>query len=203
FAPFIVVAPEGLTSYYEALKIVSTPNYYSPPAYSFNGLSSIAFYVWIHTGRDTSQYLSMWPILFTPLYIATVYYTMKTRNPILGMMLAQVTYTATYWRVNHQYLVVTVGLVAVTLPLLKDTLSELLAILTMTIPALWPIFYPLSFWAQVHIAHPNPMITSLLKLVSLDVYDDLFYVYYSLSLTFVQLALLLVILLDKERGIIH
>ncbi len=199
FTPFIIVSPEGLTSYYHALEIVSTPNYYSPPAYSFNGLSSIAFYVWIHTGRNTSHYLSMWPILFIPLYMATLYYTLRTRNPILGMMLAQVTYTATYWRVNHQYLVVTIGLVAISLPLLMSKLGELFAVLTIVMPALWPIFYPLSFWAQVHIESPNHLIISLLKLVSLDVYDDLFYVYYSLTITFVQHTLLLVVLFDRNH----
>ena len=199
FAPFMVIAPEGVTSYYHALEIVSTPNYYSPPAYSFNGLSSIAFYVWIHTGRNTSHYLSVWPILFIPLYMATLYYTFKTRNPILGMMLAQVTYTATYWRVNHQYLVVTIGLVAISLPLLMNNMGELFAVLTIVMPALWPIFYPLSFWAQVHIAKPNHAIISLLQAISLDIYDDLFYVYYSLALTFIQITLILVILLDRNH----
>lgn len=200
YTPFLLGSPEGVTSYYNGIRAVSTPNYYSPPEYSFNGFSTIAFYAWIHANADVQLYLAAWPLLFIPLYIASLYYTVKYRMPLIGVALAQVSYTASYWRVNPQYIVVSIGLLVVAIALLKRRLAEFLALSTVVVAGLWPEIYPVSFWARVHVEEPNYLMEHVLSHISLNIYDDLFYIYYSLALTITQLFLLVTLYFDVEPG---
>ncbi|GAB6147806.1 hypothetical protein [Stetteria hydrogenophila] len=103
--------------------------------------------------------------------------------------LSYAAYTATYWRVNPQYLVPTVALALLLAgragrPSVK-ALSGAVALLA----GLWPLMYPVSFWAHVHIPSPNRLVVKALEHASLNILSDLAYVYYSLALTLAQLLL--------------
>lgn len=203
FAPFALASPSGVGVYIHGVKEISEPNYASPPVYSFNGLSSIAFYAWIHEGVNTSSLLRAWPLLFTPLYLVGLYHAARHHTPLPAMALAQAAYTASYWRVNHQYLVVTIGLLIASLPLYETIAEKALALLVTIVAGLWPLLYPISFWARVHIISPNPLVAGFLRKTSLNIVDDLIYVYYSIALTLAQILLVIVAaacLEEKARG---
>lgn len=190
YAPFLL-RHGALRAYLEAVRSVACPCYSVPVVYSFNGIMSIAFYAWNHLGVNTSYVLGKWPLLFAPTYIAALASAWRSRSPVVPVALGYITYTATYWRVNHQYLVPTAAFAALLLVELGGW-PRRLSLLTLALIGLWPLMYPISFWARVHIASPNPTIVKLLDSTSLAVFDELAYIYYALALTASQLLLIAV-----------
>ncbi len=201
YAPFALKDPHGLLVYIEGVEDVGCPCYTGPVSYSFNGFSSVAFYVWNHTGVDTSYILSKWPYLFTPLYLAVLYLAYKKGLLVESMALGYIVFTAAYWRVNAQYLVVSVALLLLLSRLYRgrDPLLSYGSIIAWLLVGLWPLIYPVSFWAHVHLSAVNPHVASFLEAVSFNVYDDLVYVYYSLWLTIVELVLVIDYLVHGSR----
>ncbi len=188
-SPFIIASPDSLRIFIHGLKMVGSPSYSSPVVYSFNGFSSIVFYAHDHLGVSVYKYLHLWPIPFIILYILSI--TVAMRDPLLSASLGYLTFTATYWRVNHQYLVPAVALILVSLPLLEDACSKFFTLTTGLLIGLWPLMYPISFWAWVHIENPNHHIVRLLQLISFNTVDDITYIFYSLSLTISETCLIL------------
>ncbi len=197
FTPFIIAEPETLSYLMRAARTVSSPNYSVPVVYSFNGIFSIAFYAWNYAGVDTTYILKLWPIIFLPLYLSILYTVWKTRNPLVPVLASYIVYTASYWRVNHQYLVPTVAFASIILFTSSNRIVKLLAALLGLVIGLWPLLYPISFWAKVHIEEPSKLIVSFLNSVSANILDPLVYVYYSLVLTILQILLILTISLDQ------
>ncbi len=191
YAPFFLSTPGSLHEYLAAVRSVSCPCYSVPTVYSFNGFSSIAFYIWNHTGEDTSWILGLYPLILGPLYIIAVYSASKSETPIEPVVLGYTAYTAGYWRVNHQYLVPTIGLLALAYALRRGRCSAWMAVAASALAGLWPLMYPISFWAWVHIPSVNPIVYSVLEYASLNIYNAIAYIYYSLALTLGEIAFIL------------
>ncbi len=184
FIPSMAADPGGLTVYLKAVSMVSSPSYASNVQYSFNGLSSIAFYAWWHGDTDVARrILSMRPLLFTPLCITLILGASRKRDPLWLAALAYIIFTATYWRVNPQYVAPLVAFTILLREVATRGRTRALSGLAIVVAGLWPLIYPISFWAWVHIEEQNPAVLSLLARVSLNVAEGLYYVYYSLALT--------------------
>ncbi|MEB3765171.1 MAG: hypothetical protein GSR77_03280 [Desulfurococcales archaeon] len=193
FSPYIFAEPESLSFLMRAAKSVSSPSYSVPVVYSFNGIFSIAFYAWNYVGINTSYILRLWPVLFMPLYLLVLYAVWRTRDPLIPVLASYIVYTATYWRVNHQYLVPTVAFASIIMFAARSKIVKTLATVTGLIAGLWPLLYPISFWAKVHIQQPNETVVSLLNTVSVNTVDPLVYVYYSLLLTITEILFVLAV----------
>ncbi len=192
FIPFAIADPHGMIVYLNAVSIVSSPSYASNVQYSFNGFASIAFYAWWHGEVDAAEnILRLWPLLFAPLYILLIIEATQGNDPIKLVSLAYIVYTATYWRVNPQY---TIPLIAFILLLREKSVKNkvrMLSGLALIIAGLWPLMYPISFWAWVHTERPNTLILNILTKTSLNITEALYYIYYSLALTIVLLSTVL------------
>ncbi len=191
FLPFIIAAPDGLWIYLKAVREVTSPTYASPVVYTFNGITSLAFYAHEHAGFGFKQVTMYWPLMFAPLILIVLLGFLERRDPIVYSSLAYIAYTATYWRVNFQYLVPTLGFALIVLAVTHRRPTSILALLVYFLIALWPIMFPVSWWAHVHIEEPNQAIMDLLDTLSLMVFEQVYYVYYSIALTTAQILLIL------------
>lgn len=189
FLPFITAAPDGLWIYLKAVRQVTSPTYTSPVVYTFNGITSLAFYAHEHTGFDFRQVTVYWPLFFAPLILLVLLGFLEKRDPIVYSSLAYIAYTATYWRVNFQYLVPTLGFTLIVLAVTHRRSTGLLALLVYFLIALWPVMFPVSWWARVHIEEPGRTVIGLLDTLSLMVFEQVYYVYYSIALTTIQILL--------------
>ncbi|MMZ67971.1 hypothetical protein D1872_306130 [compost metagenome] len=70
----------------------------------------------------------------------------------------------------------------------------------MVIPGLWPLIFPVSFWAHVHIENSSDLVIRILSHVSLNVPHALYYIYYSLTLTVTLLLIVMEGLAPEIRG---
>ena len=187
-APFAISSPGGIPVYLHAIRMVGTPNYPSPIVYSFNGFSSIVYYAWEHGGANIYSYLHYWPIPFLLLYALAL--ATSLRDPLLAGALGYTAFTASYWRVNHQYLVPTVAFLVLALPLLRDYCHRLLAFTAWLLVGLWPLMYPVSWWAKVHMAHPNLLVIHVLDSFNMMVFDEVYYIIYGILLVVAQACLI-------------
>jgi len=202
FIPFLIASPGSITLLIQAFTETTRPGFTEPVVYSFNGLSSLITYM------HSSEYLwviEYWWIPFTASLVLTILAYYRSSDYLLSSFTAYASFTAFYWRVNHQYLV---PLVAFTSLLLVSRLRAPMRILSLFINAwigLWPIAFPTSWWAHVHLENPDVNMWKLLDSITLMIFDQEFYVAYSLVLT-VSLYIYVaysIILLVKRRGIVY
>lgn len=192
FIPFIIADPGGITVYLKAVSIVSSPSYASNVQYSFNGFASIAFYAWWHGETDaTKSILRLWPLFFTPLYALLIVHATRGRDPIKLASLGYIIYTATYWRVNPQYIAPLIAFILLVRDRSAENRVRALSGLAIIIASLWPLLYPISFWAWVHVEKPSSLVINILTKISLNITEALYYVYYSLALTVTLLLFIL------------
>ncbi len=183
-APFMV-CPGSLRVFLDNLAFASTPTYTYPISYSFNGFSSLATYLHSINHIDTLWVMRYW---FVPAIILTLLYVLalvKGKNDlVLPFIIGYLVYIATYWRVNAQYLLPGVAFLVLALfhPAVKGR-AKLPVAVSIFLMGFWPIMFPTSWWAHVHIRHPNMFIWKLLDFFSLMVFGRIYYVCYSMLLT--------------------
>ncbi|MEB3859953.1 MAG: glycosyltransferase 87 family protein, partial [Desulfurococcales archaeon] len=111
-APFMVLCPSASYSVKSLVSYLSRIYYPEPIVYSFNGLSSLASYLHRFEGIDSIALVRSWLPLFI-LFAAISAYTVlrlgsrEYGGPLLvkSAALGYMAFTATYWRVNYQYLI--------------------------------------------------------------------------------------------------
>jgi len=182
------------------LKLVFTPSepYITTPIfYSFNGVSSLCTFLYLNEGGDVYLLpIKLWFIPFAVLYGLLVLNCLFRDMDVFEVsFLGYMCWTATYWRVNHQYLV---PLIALAVPYVftrrgKKFLRALTLFLTLYI-GLWFFMFPMGWWFKVHI-YPNEVNWGLVNLwdtkLSLMIFEDKVYVAYALVLTALQYAILI------------
>jgi len=183
-APFMT-CPGSVKVFLSSLDLASTPTYTYPISYSFNGFSSLATYLHSIYGVDTLWVMKYW---FIPAIILTLFYVIalvRGKNDlILPVVIGYLVYLATYWRVNAQYLLPGVGFLVLALfhPAVKGR-AKLPVAASIFLMGFWPIMFPTSWWAHVHIMHPNMLIWRLLDFFSIMVFSRLYYVSMLLTIT--------------------
>ncbi len=185
--PFEITCPGSMFSLWNAVSRTSSPGYTLPVVYSFNGLSSLASYINMCCGKDTLYLITYWwvPAIVFLTLLFIVY--LETRDPFPVSFLSYIVFQTTYWRVNHQYLVSGVAFLILLFPLMKRCIRcRALCILIIVLIGLWPVMFPTSWWAHVHIREPNYFMWKLMDFFSLMIFDDLIYVLYALLLTITQ-----------------
>ncbi len=185
--PFILPCPTALHNMLK-LTIIPTKVYYVRPIpYSFNGLSSIATYLHDNYGVNTLWLIEYWYVIALPLYALVLMYLIKKRNYLVAVSLSYVVFTATYWRVNYQYMVSLVALLTILLGTAElDRLAKVITCFTITWAASWTFMYPLSWWFKVHVRNPNYEVISIVDKFTLCILDYSAYVVYSIVLTALQ-----------------
>ncbi len=191
YAPFFIYAPQSLWTYLKALRSVSSPTYASPIVYTFNGFTAIVFLASEHGGYDFKKITTQWIWLYLALLILIILAYLYEKKTIKYTSLGYIAYTASYWRVNFQYLVPTTGFTI--LLMLKEkrnfwTLTY--GLLVLALIGLWPLMYPVSWWAHVHIREPAEWVIKLLDSLSLMIFDEVVYVIYAVILTLTQITLI-------------
>ena len=194
--PFMA-CPGSITGLLSSLKQAGSPFYTLPIQYSFNGVSSLATYLWKHQGMDLLLLIRLW-IIPAALLSAILLYVALTRKPLglFTMVLSPLlVFATTYWRVNYQYLLPLVGLLVLALAesLGNNALKFLKTMLILFI-GLWPIFFPTSWWFHVHIASPNTELIKIIDSITLMIFDERFYVAYSMILTLLEYSLIILII---------
>ncbi len=191
FLPILVSCPTSLIHLLGAVDEAGEPHYTLPLAYSFNGVSSLATYMHLSSGGSYMWLIRIWPLPFTllSLYLA-IKIVRNDMHPLVVAALSYAVFTATYWRINHQYLVPLIALALAALPLL-DRRGKILSLILVFWIGLWPIAFPTSWWFHVHIRNPNTGMIRFIDRITLMVFDDRFYVAYSVILTFLQYVFIL------------
>ncbi|WP_245521868.1 hypothetical protein [Staphylothermus hellenicus] len=184
FIPFELACFSSIEMFINNALSSSEPGYTYPVCYSFNGLSSLATYINEHTGKNMMFLIEYWWLPAITLLAMILIAYLGYRDPIVYSSLAYIVFTTTYWRVNHQYLVPAIAFSIILFAKLRGyTRCRFLAILYIFLIGLWPIMFPTSWWAHVHIREPNMDIWNLLDRFSLMVFDEESYLLYSLVLT--------------------
>ncbi len=201
-APFML-CPGSTNVFLESLKKTSSPSYTYPISYSFNGFSSLATYFNSINGSNTLWAMKYWfisALLLTIIYIIVL--KKKGGDPLLSVVIGYLVYIATYWRVNAQYLLPAIGLLAIALfhPITSGK-ARIAVAASIFIIGFWPIMFPTSWWAHVHIGSPNMFIWRLLDFFSLMVFDRLYYVCYSILLTLTLYVTIITLISRMHRRI--
>ncbi len=201
FLPFAVACPNSISTIISVLQGFS-PSYTIPVAYSFNGISSLATYVHEKTGLCTIPLIKAWFIPFIVLELTSLYYLYRGGNMFCSALFCYTAFTATYWRVNAQYLVPLVALAILCLCIreaLGKPFCKKLVLVSALAPSFWPIMFPTSWWFKVHIEHPSQKMIRLVDMFTLKVFDERLYVCYSLFLTALLYAVVLLCCVTRKK----
>lgn len=209
--PFIIFDPK---SFYNVLKIFlnpeGQPGYTEPVIYSFNGISSLMTYYYNLETLNKSVPLSndlrltiirLWFLPFLILIILSIISAYISKDPLKALTLGYSSFIATYWRVNHQYLIPLIGFLTLFTMRKKNSYISLALII---ITSLWPIIFPTSFWFHVHL-QPQFINTELMNIIdslTLKIFDELYYVVYSLILTITLYIFIIVNTMQDLKQII-
>ena len=202
FLPFEIGCPGSLEALLMVMGSVSRPGYTYPIVYSFNGFSSLATFLHDMYGWGLMWVFEYWWVPFTILIVLVVTGFLARRDLYTYIGLSYLVFIATYWRVNHQYLIPTVAFLCILLVRRREKIVRILSLLIIILTGVWPVAFPTSWWAHVHIRHPNEFIVNLLDALSLRIFDQSFYVAYSLVLTIATyLLIIMVVCIDVKRCI--
>lgn len=181
FTPFIVASPPSLALLVQAFAETSRPGFTEPLVYSFNGVSSLITF--IH--RESNLWvIESWWIPFTVLTVLTLLtYYRRGGDLLAAAFTSYAVFTASYWRVNHQYLVPLVAAISLILVSGKWRVLKPVSLFIYIWIGLWPVAFPTSWWSHVHLENPDVNTWRLLDSLSLMIFDPAFYVAYSLALT--------------------
>ena len=195
FIPFEASYP-GTISRLINILLSMAPGYTYPVVYSFNGFSSLATYMHEHSGGDYQWAISYWWVSLIVLVavVSAGVVVFRKRDGVVLSFLLYLAFTASYWRVNYQYLTPAVGLASLQLAGGRRRLPVILVFSAYV--ALWFFLFPVSWWAHVHIETPNQGLWRIMDMFSLMVFDEGVYVLYSLVLTMLSVIVLLVIALS-------
>ncbi|ASJ08898.1 hypothetical protein A3L11_06530 [Thermococcus siculi] len=185
FVPMLLLCPSSLSAVPKLLRGMNI-TYPVPVAYSMNGISSLATYLHKTEGLETIALIHNWYIPAAVLLALILLRHAFRRDVIVSTALAYAVFTATYWRVNPQYLLpLAAFLVLLAFPSRTHLPRSvrLLSALTTVYLGLWPILQPTEFWFQVHMKNPNWAVVHIVDVFTLGVHDERIYVGYSLILT--------------------
>jgi len=201
--PFFIGCPGSFGNFIDTVLSASKPGYTYPIIYSFNGVSSLATYLHEEYGYDMLWAIRYWYIPTIVLMAVLMIKMIKQRtNPIIVAAIAYIIYTATYWRVNHQYLVPTIAMAIIITITTNNKVIKAIAIATILTIALWPIAFPTSWWLHAHIKQPNQQLIQLIDKLTLMIFDTKFYTIYSLTLTITQYTLIITsTILEKHKQV--
>lgn len=188
--PFIVFCPESLEGFIRSLTSGVTPSYTYPICYSFNGISSLATYMHDITGGDYLALIKYWYVPYLALQALVALYYVKKRDLVASSYLSYAAFIATYWRINHQYLVPLIALAILALTLLPGSkfIKALVVASSIIMPGVWPIMFPTSWWFHVHIEEPSQWWINMIDKLTLMVFNSEYYVVYSMMLTLLLYA---------------
>ncbi len=188
--PFIALCPESLERFIWALTSGVSPSYTYPICYSFNGISSLATYMHDITGGDYLALINYWYVPYLALQALVALHYIKTRDLIASSYLSYAAFIATYWRVNHQYLIPLIALAVLTLALSRKSkvMKALVGASSIIMPGMWPIMFPTSWWFHVHIEEPSQWWINMIDKLTLMIFNSEYYVVYSMTLTLLLYA---------------
>ncbi|ASJ06829.1 hypothetical protein [Thermococcus pacificus] len=184
FLPMLLLCPSSLSSIPELMRGMEV-SYPLPVSYSMNGLSSLATYLHVTYRMETMPLLRYWYVPAGFLMLLVLMRHSFERDVVTSSTLAYTVFTATYWRVNPQYLLPLVAFLVIMAfhegraSLVTRALSFIAAVYI----GLWPILQPTEFWFQVHMKDPDWTVYRFVDRFTLGVSQEGFYLVYSLILT--------------------
>ncbi|ASJ12105.1 hypothetical protein [Thermococcus thioreducens] len=189
FLPMMLFCPSSLRELPDLLRGMEV-SYTLPVSYSMNGISSLATYLHMTEGRDTLFLLRYWYVSAFILLSLVLIRHVFNRNLVVSTALAYAVFTATYWRVNPQYLVPIVAFL-ILLAAFEEGAVTILTLFTVVYAGIWPIMQPSAFWFHVHMENPNWTLVHFIDSITFRIFSDEPYVAYSVGLTLLLYALIL------------
>ncbi|AFL94523.1 hypothetical protein CL1_0312 [Thermococcus cleftensis] len=189
FLPMLLLCPLSLRSLPDLMRGIDI-GYTLPMAYSMNGFVSLATYLHEVYGIDSLPFIRHWYVPALLLLFLTLVRHSFERNLIVSVSLAYAAFTATYWRVNPQYLLPLVAFL-VLLSFTTRGRIGLVSLFTAFYAGIWPILQPSEFWFHVHLRNPNWDVVRLVGHFTIGVGGDAPYVVYSFGLTLLLYTLVL------------
>lgn len=189
FLPMLLLCPSSLRTLPKLMRGIEI-GYPLPLSYSMNGFVSLLTYFHEAHGVETLIFIEHWYVPAVVLLFLTLVRHSFNRNLVVSASLAYATFTASYWRVNPQYLL---PLVAFLVLVAFNTRGKvrLISFFTAVYAGVWPIMQPSSFWFHVHMKSPNWKLVHFIDAVTLRVFSDEPYVAYSVGLTLLLYAVIL------------
>ncbi len=176
------------------------PGYTYPVVYNLNGIVALMSYVHMKVGIDTLFYMRHWWIFGVLSLMTVLFIHYRLRNLSLSLVLAYAAFLATYWRVNTQYTLPFIALVALLIAC-SDSIWDRATAIAATVPVtLWPLLFPTSFWFHVHIEHPDWHAVHLINRVTKMVFNTWPFVELSMTFTFLLLVFLMWGVFKATRG---
>ncbi|WP_440059934.1 hypothetical protein ACSU1N_01910 [Thermogladius sp. 4427co] len=190
YIPFQVYYANTIPAALRLVLATGRAGYVEPIVYSFNGFSSLATYMHKYSGGDYSWITGYWWIPFSIFVSIALFRAFKSKkhNAAKDSLLFYLLFTSFYWRVNYQYLVISIGLSV--LRIWEKPRKLVYPLVYSVYVALWTFIFPTSWWAHVHIEHPNYSLWNIMDMFSLMVFDEGVYVVYSLILTVISILFL-------------
>ncbi len=204
FLPILTTCPESLMRLSVTIRETSymwRPNYVKPLMYSFNGLTSILTLIHSKLGLETLWFIEHWYLYTLILLPLLVLYTLRERDIYLNTLLYYLLFTTTYWGINYQYLTPLIGLLAVGLARKTHSHNIRLYRILILYTASWFFIFPVKWWFYAHIEEPNKILVEALYAISLNIYVDDYYAYYSLVLTLLEYTTLLSMTLTPLKAV--
>jgi len=207
FIPFLMACPDSIASFLKTSLSSTRPTYNNVVLpYNFNGITNLVVYIHAHAGKNYYSLLSYWWILAMILIDSILVVYIKYRDPLVFSGLSYIVFIATYWRINYQYLVPAVGFTVIILAKLwRSKRIVTLGLIYISLIGLWFFMYPVSWWTHVHITNPNKALWHALDKLSLMIFDDEPYLFYSIILTIIEYLLSIEVIIyaaNREADIV-
>ncbi|AEK72566.1 hypothetical protein GQS_03325 [Thermococcus sp. 4557] len=189
FLPMLLLCPSSLRTLPKLMRGIEI-GYPLPLSYSMNGFVSLLTYFHEAHGVETLIFIEHWYVPAVLLLFLTLVRHSFERNLVVSASLAYAAFTASYWRVNPQYLL---PLVAFLVLVAFNTRGKirLISLFTAFYIGIWPILQPSEFWFHVHLRNPSWTVVRFVGHFTIGVWGDVPYVVYSLVLSILLYALLL------------
>jgi len=149
YAVVLTACPGDTGFLRDTLAVLGSPSFPRPVVYSMNGLMSAATILYDRGFEWAAAIPRMWPVLFAALLAPSLYASVRSRDPLLAAALGSAAFTASYWRVNPQYVVVPIALLLLAWPRLARW-SRPAAAMAVAAASAWGLLYPQGFWGRVH-----------------------------------------------------
>ncbi|CAD5243898.1 hypothetical protein [Thermococcus camini] len=189
FLPMLLLCPSSLRTLPRLMRGIEV-GYPLPLSYSMNGFVSLLTYFHEAHGVETLIFIEHWYVPAGILLFLTLVRHSFERNPVVSASLAYATFTASYWRVNPQYLLPLVSFLILVAFNTRGNV-RLISLFTAFYIGIWPILQPSEFWFHVHLRNPNWAVVRFMGHFTIGVWGDVPYVAYSLVLSILLYALLL------------
>ncbi len=196
--PFVDTCPQTIQAFIYTISWRGEASYKLPLVYTVNGVTALATYLHLYKDLNTIFIIrSLWLVLAVGAIMSTIA-TLRTKDPFMTSFLWYLSFMLGFWGDNPQFLVTLIGLGI--LALVSNSVNKKVIIPTLLLSSIWPLFYPLDFWFNVHVIKTNNFAREIARHLTIYVPSDYGYTMYFLALYISEVLSLLVVFINSLRS---